>query len=152
MEIRQCLTCFKSYPLNRDNFGNTPSGGFRFKCRACMRAYVKDYSSANKDGVAERSAIRREREALAAGNGYTDEDILKIRKLLEDRCAYCNAQLADRWHIDHMNPVVQGGRTEVSNLTLCCEKCNFAKHAKNVEQFLYWRTQRGLKNRNPRVV
>ncbi|NUN63314.1 HNH endonuclease [Pseudanabaena biceps] len=117
-----------------------------------MRAYVKDYSSANKDGVAERSAIRRERKAFAAGNGYTDEDILEIRKILEDRCAYCDAQLADRWHIDHMTPVVQGGRTEVSNLTLCCEKCNFEKHAKNVEQFLYWRIQRGLKNRNPRVV
>lgn len=51
-----------------------------------------------------------------------------------------------------MTPIAKGGRDEPANLTLACEKCNLAKHAKDVEEFLRWRTQRGLKNRRPRVV
>lgn len=152
MDIRQCRSCLESYPLTRDNFGNTPSGGFRFKCRACMRAHVEAYSAANKDGVAERAAVRREREARAGGIGYSNSDIAKVRRLLGDRCAYCDIPLNSAGHVDHMTPVAQGGKNEASNVTLCCEKCNLAKHAKNVEQFLRWRAERGLKNRNPRVV
>lgn len=152
MEVRQCRDCQKSFPLTRDNFGNTPSGGFRFKCRACMRAHVADYSAANKGGVTARGAIRREREARAGGTGYSDSDTANIRKFLGDRCAYCDIPLNSAGHIDHMTPIAQGGRNEAANITLCCEKCNLAKHAKNVEQFLRWRTQRGLTNRYPRVV
>ena len=152
VEIRQCRECLGTYPLTRDNFGNTPSGGFRFKCRSCMRAHVAAYSAANKDGLVERAATRKERQIRAGGNGYSDADISKIRGELGDRCAYCDIPLYKTGHIDHMTPVAQGGRDEASNVTICCEKCNLAKHAKNVEQFLQWRLQRGLKNRNPRVV
>lgn len=152
METRQCRHCLKVFPLNRDNFGNTPSGGFRFKCRACMRAHVDAYSKANKEGVAERMAVRKEREAQAGGNGYSEEDVETLRKRLADRCAYCDAPLKGRGHVDHKIPIAQGGRNEPANLTLCCEKCNLAKHAKNVDEFLRWRLQRGLTNRTPRVV
>ena len=117
-----------------------------------MRAHVGAYSAANKDGVAERAAVRREREDRAGGKGYSDSDVSRIRRQLGDRCAYCDIPLDNAGHVDHMMPVAQGGKNEAANITLCCEKCNLAKHAKNVEQFLRWRIQRGLKNRNPRVV
>lgn len=152
MEIRQCKDCLKSLPLSREHFGNTPSGGFRFKCRACMRAHVGAYSTANKDGVSERATLRRERLISAGGAGFSLDDVSKIRRSLQDRCAYCDAPLNGEGHTDHMKPVAQGGKDEAANITLCCEKCNLAKHAKNVEQFLRWRTERGLKNRVPRVV
>lgn len=152
MESRQCRYCLQVFPLSRDYFGNTPGGGFRFKCRACMRAHVDAYNKANKEGVAERSTVRKTREAKAGGSGYSKEDIEKLRKLLADRCAYCDVPLNGRGHVDHKTPIAQGGRNEPINLTLCCEKCNLAKHAKNVEEFIRWRVQRGLKIRTPRVV
>jgi 5-methylcytosine-specific restriction endonuclease McrA len=107
---------------------------------------------ANKKGVAERMAVRKEREAQAGGKGYSEEDVQTLRKLLADRCAYCDVQLNGKGHVDHKTPIAQGGRNEPANLTLCCEKCNLAKHAKDVNQFLLWRLQHGLKNRIPRVV
>ena len=94
----------------------------------------------------------REREAAAGGTGYTDHDVRSLRLDLADRCAYCDEPLRGAGQIDHKTPVAQGGRNDLSNITLCCEKCNLAKHAKNVEQFLRWRANHHLKIRSPRVV
>lgn len=152
MQSQPCKDCGRLLPLTRENFGNTPSGGFRRQCRACMRGHVKGYSEVNKEGVKERNQLRQERQAVAGGAGYRDEDVTKIRKYLSDRCAYCNGPLLGAGHIDHMIPVARGGKNETTNITLCCEPCNLAKHAKNVEEFLRWRSERGLKNRLPRVV
>jgi len=152
MERKSCRDCCVSYPLTREFFGNTPSGGFRHQCRACMRAHVGKYSKENKTGVVARANLRKERELRAGGAGYNEADVAHIRALLSDRCAYCDVPLARGGHVDHKTPIAQGGRNEAANLTLCCERFNLAKHAKNVEQFRRWRTERGLKTRNPRLV
>jgi 5-methylcytosine-specific restriction endonuclease McrA len=147
-----CKDCGRLLPLTRDHFGSTPSGGFRRQCRSCMRAHVKRYSQDNKSGVKERSQLRLQRQAAAGGSGFTEVDVGRIRHYLQDRCAYCGISLNGGGHVDHMTPVARGGRDEVRNITLCCEPCNLAKHAKTVSEFLRWRLERGLRNRNPRVV
>lgn len=146
---QQCKKCQCWLPMTRDYFGNTPNGNFRQQCRACMRGHVQKYSEANKEGVAERAQLRKTRMAIAGGVGYSDTDISKIRRLLSDRCAYCNINLNGGGHIDHKTPIAQGGKNDPSNLTICCEKCNLAKHAKNVDEFIKWRLQRGLSIRRP---
>lgn len=152
MESQQCRKCLKWLPKDRDHFGNTPNGNYRQQCRECMRNHVQKYSASNKEGVAERSLLRRNREAASGGNGYTIADIQRIRVALADRCAYCDCELNGGGHVDHKTPVAQGGQSDASNITLCCEKCNLAKHAKNVDEFIKWRSVRGLKNRIPRVA
>jgi 5-methylcytosine-specific restriction endonuclease McrA len=152
MDTQRCSGCGQVHPRTRDYFGNTPSGNFRTKCRACVRAHVAAHSAANVGAASERADLRRQREAAAGGDGYTEADVARIRKALGDRCAYCDAQLANGGHVDHKTPIAKGGRDEAANITLACEKCNLAKHAKDVEEFLRWRLQRGLRNRSPRVV
>ncbi|CAN5301371.1 hypothetical protein BH23VER1_BH23VER1_31220 [soil metagenome] len=149
---RPAKTVARPFPLTRENFGMTPSGGFRRQCRTCMRAHVKAYSDVNKSDVRRRSRLRQERVAASGGDGYSDSEVREIRRRLSDRCAYCDEALQGGGHLDHMTPVARGGKDETINITLCCESCNLAKHAKTVEEYLTWRNQRRLKVRHPRVV
>jgi 5-methylcytosine-specific restriction endonuclease McrA len=51
------------------------------------------------------------------------------------KCAYCGKENVPL-QIEHIVPRAKGGSNRVSNLTLACEKCNTAKGAKDVKDFL----------------
>lgn len=144
MEQRKCKDCGTSYPLNRDYFGNTPSGGFRWQCRSCMRSHVKKYTEQNPEWVKEKNSVRLARMEKQGGRGISLSDINRMRRDLGDCCAYCGVLLQGGGEVDHMTPVARGGRDEPENATLACMKCNLAKHAKTVEEYLQWRKKRGL--------
>ncbi|MEV4381944.1 RNA-guided endonuclease IscB [Streptosporangium sp. NPDC049644] len=50
-------------------------------------------------------------------------------------CAYCGASGVPL-NLDHLHPRSRGGSDRVSNLTLACIRCNQAKNATPVEEFL----------------
>lgn len=152
MQGQCCKDCGDVKPMTREFFGNTPNGNFRTQCRTCMRAHVKGYSDENKDGVQERNELRRQRIIAASGEGYDQTDVSRLRRAIGDKCAYCDTPLNGGGHVDHKTPISRGGANDPANITICCERCNLAKHAKAVDEFLIWRTQRGLKNRHPRIV
>ncbi len=149
MEQRKCKDCGASYLLNRDNFGNTPSGGFRWQCRSCMRNHVKKYTEQNPEWIKEKHSVRLARIEANGGRGISFSEINKIRRELRDCCAYCGIPLQGGGEVDHMTPIARGGRDEPTNATLACTKCNLAKHAKTVEEYLQWRKKRGLIVREP---
>ena len=41
-------------------------------------------------------------------------------------------------HLDHIVPKIAGGSDDISNLALCCEFCNRAKHTLHLDFFLEW--------------
>ena len=84
----------------------------------------------------------------AAGGYWTDYDIQKIRRELEDKCYYCGVELAGGGEIDHKLPVSRGGTNWPDNLTLACTKCNRDKHCKTPDEFFEYKRQRGQKIRN----
>lgn len=144
MEKRVCKKCNKEFPLSRDFFGSTPSGGFRFSCRACVRAHVANHHKAHPEQLYNRVKVRKEAQHLAEGH-YDENDIDKIRKELKDCCAYCGTPLNLGGEIDHKTPIGnRGGTNWPSNLTLACLQCNREKHEKTVEEYLAWRKKRGL--------
>jgi len=51
------------------------------------------------------------------------------------KCAYCGAENVPL-QVEHIVPRARGGSDRVSNLTLACERCNQAKGAHSVEEFL----------------
>ena len=63
------------------------------------------------------------------------------------RCAYCGCELPDRWHIDHINPVLRNSgfdnkknynnpeNHKIQNMIASCPKCNYWKRDMSVEQF-----------------
>lgn len=64
-------------------------------------------------------------------------------QLLEDRtCRYCEAPWASV--IDHVIPVVQGGRSVIDNLAPACWRCNSQKSGRTPAQWKAWRVERGM--------
>lgn len=43
-------------------------------------------------------------------------------------CAICKTALELSWHLDHIVPTALGGKSELSNLQILCQKCNVGKY------------------------
>ena len=49
-------------------------------------------------------------------------------RLGEGKCAYCGKEVHPKYlTMDHIVPVVRGGRTRRSNVVTCCRDCNSRK-------------------------
>ncbi|WP_158969724.1 HNH endonuclease [Paraglaciecola sp. L3A3] len=142
-----CKKCGNSFPLTRDNFGQIKqkSGNvtWRHVCRACMREHTAKHYASSPEKAAQRVAKRQALNQQAKGN-YTEVDLNKIRKELDNKCRYCRAELKGSCEVDHMTPIARGGTNWPSNITLSCSQCNREKHDKTVAQYIQWRKDRGL--------
>lgn len=72
------------------------------------------------------------RRARKNGNGgtHTVADINSIFRSQRGRCAYCREKLAadgNERHIDHIVPLINGGKNDRKNLQLLCRPCNLEK-------------------------
>ena len=75
------------------------------------------------------------------------------RKLIFDkysgRCAYCGCKLTERFHVDHIKPIMRGwsdediarhkmkckGDESIDNLNPSCARCNIRKNSMDLETF-----------------
>lgn len=54
-----------------------------------------------------------------------------------DVCHYCAGPIhAGNWSADHFQPVSRGGSGELTNIYLCCRRCNLAKGPLNGQEYL----------------
>ena len=59
---------------------------------------------------------------------YYPRDVDRIRRIQENRCAYCEVELdRNTERVDHIIPMGRGGDNTPSNIQLTCERCNTAK-------------------------
>jgi hypothetical protein len=65
------------------------------------------------------------------------------------RCLYCGGEGdaqrgpdGETWHLDHIQPVADGGTDTVSNLALACSRCNNEKHTFSFADFIERRWKR----------
>ena len=81
-----------------------------------------------------------------------------LREKFGGRCAYCGSPLGERWHADHIEPIVRNDwfskigmeneppshpeRDTLENMNPACPPCNIDKHSMSLES---WRSciQRG---------
>jgi len=59
-----------------------------------------------------------------------------VKALTEGLCAYCDAELGEDWHIEHVVPKSAGGPDTLANYVPSCKSCNSAKHALHVLEFI----------------
>lgn len=151
--IKKCKDCGNEYPENRDHFGqykNKRGGvtkiGYRNSCRKCMAKNTAKHSAENPELVRNRLDRRQGLEDNASGY-YSELDIRKIRRELNDLCRFCNSPLKGIGEIEHLTPLSRGGTNNKGNLTLSCINCNREKTNKTLEEYLEWRVERGMKNR-----
>ena len=72
-----------------------------------------------------------------------------VRDKFDGRCAYCGILLGDKWHADHIAPIVRNDwlktprqpdypeRDTLENINPACPPCNIDKHSLSLES---WRT------------
>ena len=66
----------------------------------------------------------------------------ELREKFGGRCAYCGCELGDKWHADHVKPVIRfDGKMlhqehdEIGNLVPACHPCNLHKHCNSLEDY-----------------
>jgi hypothetical protein len=83
----------------------------------------------------------------------------EVRQMFDGRCAYCGELLSERWHVDHVEPVVRElltkrtdrgtyklvsgdpiypERDTMANYMPACPPCNISKHSMTVEVWRGW--------------
>ncbi len=64
-------------------------------------------------------------------------DIKILFEVFENTCIYCgkSEEEAGTMHLEHIVPVVAGGRSHISNLVVSCKGCNMKKGKKSVLEF-----------------
>lgn len=137
---RKCRYCDKTFPETEQFFGHTPSGTFRWKCRECMRAHVKEHSTHNPQMVTARALARRERtEKVGAMSASQRSRVLSNQRRRQgSKCFYCKEKVVGTGELDHMTPIAKGGRDVAENLIFSCSRCNKEKHNKTVEEYRDW--------------
>ncbi len=96
--------------------------------------WLKEYRKKNRHKIRyykwKRKAL--ERKAL----GIVSPDIeKKLFQEQEGSCYYCQEKL-DKYHLDHMHPLIRGGMHDDSNLCLACPRCNLRKYTKTSYEFM----------------
>ena len=139
---RKCRYCDETYELTKDNFGHNPRGGFRWKCRRCVRKAVREYNATNFFRASERTESRK-------GTVLTQSERRSYGRQLAGRddgyiCFYCKEPLTSDYHIDHKIPITKGGAHSLENFALACMQCNQEKHAKDIDEYRSWRRSRRL--------
>jgi 5-methylcytosine-specific restriction endonuclease McrA len=91
----------------------------------------------------ERYRQRLEASGLSAGEW---RDLSKKIVQRDGKCAYCGS--TSRLCYDHVDPIIQGGRSDEANLVAACSTCNQGKSGRTVEEWkgaewaAAWRTKR----------
>ncbi len=108
-------------------------------------SYNKKFRDENKVLIKERqqrwynknkgyfliSARNRKARKRKNGGSHTASDIADIFRLQRGLCAYCKIKLTKKRHVDHIIPLIAGGRNDRKNLQLLCSPCNLSKGPKD---------------------
>ena len=107
------------------------------------RAYKREYYHRNKARVqAQNEASRKKnpeprrcttrnykaRKRQAEGM-HTAADVAAILKAQRGMCAYCRKKVGNKFDIDHIKPLSDGGTNHRANLQITCGTCNRSKGA-----------------------
>ena len=78
--------------------------------------------------------LRRNRVREQADGTITPQVIEELLKIAT-HCGYCHNLLTENVTIDHVIPLIHGGKHSVENIVLCCELCNLSKGTKLLTQW-----------------
>jgi 5-methylcytosine-specific restriction endonuclease McrA len=161
-----CTKCDQIKPLTSFSRSEDKKDGYKTHCRECRNLAESLYRKANPDNVREyqrryrkenaemvrekkrfyhennpdihRAASHRRRALIRINGGtFTAKELIAMRAAQNGICAYCQRQHNPQaLTIDHVNPLLYGGRNEAANIVLACGKCNRSKGARTPEEWV----------------
>ena len=102
------------------------------------KEYAKQYRKRYLGKIRALAKVRkhRRRARLAAVHSTCrPNDVTRIRKMQNGKCAYCRKKLGNAYHIDHITPISKGGTNDAKNIQITCPSCNLRKSAKDATDF-----------------
>jgi len=97
--------------------------------RKYFREYMRTYRDARPEYVYRCRAIRRARKADAEGH-HTLSDVKEQYVAQGGRCWWCDCDLGNIYHADHVIPLSRGGSDAPDNIVVTCPACNLSKNDK----------------------
>lgn len=151
MATSGCVLCgaptglFKHGGAKRRCARHSTSGGFHRKKRTTEqhrkfnRRYIEKHpekvraiwAAAGRTSKPKRAAL-----ILAASDGtLTTEAVVALFAAAAD-CPYCSMMMRSRdKSLDHKIPLSRGGLHGISNVTICCKRCNTSKGVKLLSEW-----------------
>jgi hypothetical protein len=83
----------------------------------------------NPERTRAQSTKEKAKRKLAPGS-FTAEDIRAQREVQGNLCFYCDCEMGDKYTIDHVLAIANGGTNDPSNIVLACLPCNLKKGTK----------------------
>jgi len=99
---------------------------FTFMVELLRKGYSKDYVDQRMGYVSSKVSAQRR-----AASGYLSPSMrLKVLTKGNFECNYCGG--TKRLEIDHIIPIIRGGKTILKNLQVLCKTCNVGKDSEMV--------------------
>jgi 5-methylcytosine-specific restriction endonuclease McrA len=105
----------------------------RYRDRDPDRAREQNRRSAKGMDPAMRRRWNLHNRLRRRGAALTDEAREYVEILRRDPCCYCGVAAQ---HIDHIEPLINGGTSDSANLTSACGSCNTRKGGRSLLAFL----------------
>lgn len=113
-----------------------------------IRKYKKKYNSENKEKISKyfkelwKNSDRKIAKQISANkrvalkkstgdNTVTKKFIFSLKAKQKNRCIYCEANIEEKFHIDHIVALSKGGTHTSDNIQLLCGTCNLKKSNKD---------------------
>lgn len=114
--------------------------GVRARERTALAQWRRDnpeaYRRKGQRDSSKRNALKRNADVRVV----TDADLRRLLHRQHGRCAYCAEPEPST--LDHVVPLVRGGRHAIGNLVWACEPCNKSKGGRLVVEVRYGRSYR----------
>lgn len=132
-----CLTLFHKpkvdYKLKFIGIYITPKGRYTYKKsedynKKQIEVIINEIENCKSGEKLHKYHIEKERALMSASLRF------KVLKRDNYKCKICGASERDgvKLHIDHIIPVSKGGKTEIQNLQVLCDRCNLGKSNRNM--------------------
>ena len=125
---------------------------YRDKHRDEINTRNRQYYQNHKDEFIFRARERKKRIRETKDGTITKESLDKMYEKQLHRCDYCGCDLYKYGkHLDHIFPLIRGGRHTLSNVHWVCPKCNLSKNDKTEEEWFDMLEKQGIMS-NERLI
>lgn len=120
--------------LNRDRIREVSRAYFE-RTRDQRAEVARRWAAQNADKVRATKMAYKARRRTTESQGDPTTKILAWEKRVPKVCHWCGANCADKYHVDHYEPLSKGGKHEIRNLVIACPRCNLRKSARDPYKF-----------------